>query len=262
MDLQLGGKHIFIAGASRGIGRAMAEAFLREGANVSLTARSAGPLDETHADFAKRHGAARLYKHAGNMTATATIAAALAGAEAALGPIHTLVANVGLDDAPMGFDVSDEKWDSGLAQNFLGSMRLAREALKRVKTRPQDERAGFNIIFISSIAGLEALGTPLTYGASKAALNHASQELAKTMGREGIRVNTIAPGNIIFPGGDWEKRVAERPDDWNRWVRREVALKRFGKPEEIADAALFLASPRASFVTGVVWPVDGGQMRR
>jgi 3-oxoacyl-[acyl-carrier protein] reductase len=262
MDLQLGGKHIFIAGASRGIGQAMAEAFLKEGANVSLTARQVAPLDETHADFAKRHGAARLYKHAGNMTATATIAAALAGAEAALGPIHTLVANVGLDDAPMGFDVSDEKWESGLAQNFLGSMRLAREALKRVKTRSQDERAGFNIIFISSIAGLEALGTPLTYGSSKAALNHASQELAKTMGREGIRVNTVAPGNILFPGGDWEKRVAERPDDWNRWVRREVALKRFGKPEEIADAALFLASPRASFVTGVVWPVDGGQMRR
>ena len=129
MDLQLGGKHVFIAGASRGIGRAMAEAFLTEGANVSLTARQAAPLDETHADFAKRHGAARLYKHAGNMTATATIAAALAGAEAALGPLHTLVANVGLDDAPMGFDVSDEKWESGLAQNFLGSMRLAREAL-------------------------------------------------------------------------------------------------------------------------------------
>ena len=262
MDLQLGGKHIFIAGASRGIGQAMAEAFLKEGCNVALTARSAGPLDAAHAEFVKRHGAARLYKQAGNMTETTAIAAALAGAEAALGPVHTLVANVGLDDAPPGFDVSDEKWESGLAQNFLGSVRLAREALKRVMARPKEERAGFNIIFISSIAGLEALGTPLTYGSSKAALNHASQELAKTTGREGIRVNTIAPGNIIFPGGDWQKRANERPDDWNRWIRREVALKRFGKPEEIADVALFLASPRASFVTGAIWPVDGGQLRR
>lgn len=262
MDLQLGGKHVFIAGASRGIGHGIAEAFLNEGANIALTARSPGPLDETHADFAKRYGAARLYKLAGNMTETASIAAALAGAEAALGPIHTLIANVGLDDSPPGFDVSDEKWEAGLAQNFLGSMRLAREALKRVRARSREERDGFNIIFISSIAGLEALGTPLTYGSSKAALNHASQELAKTMGRDGIRVNTIAPGNIIFPGGDWEKRSTERPDDWNRWIRREVALKRFGTPREIADVALFLASPRASFVTGAVWPVDGGQLKR
>jgi 3-oxoacyl-[acyl-carrier protein] reductase len=262
MDLELTGKHVFIAGASRGIGHAIAEAFLREGANVALTARSPAPLDKAHEDFAARHGARRLYKHAGNMTETATIAAALAGAEGTLGPVHTLVANVGLDDAPLGFDVPDEKWESGLAQNFLGSVRLARETMKRVMARPKEARAGFNVIFISSIAGLEAMGTPLTYGASKAALNHASQELAKLMGREGVRVNTVAPGNIIFPGGDWEKRANERPDDWNRWIRREVALKRFGKPEEIADVAVFLASPRASFVTGAIWPVDGGQLKR
>lgn len=261
MDLQLGGRHIFIAGASRGIGHAIADAFLREGANVALTARAPGPLDEAHADFAKRYPQARLYKWACNMTETAAIAAALAGAETALGPVHALIANVGIDDAPQGFDVSDENWEAGIAQNFLGSMRLAREALKHVAARPKEERAGFNVIFISSIAGLEALGTPLTYGSSKAALNHAAQELAKLTGRDGVRVNVIAPGNIIFPGGDWEKRSNERPDDWARWIRREVALKRFGKPEEIADVALFLASPRASFVTGAIWPVDGGQLR-
>jgi 3-oxoacyl-[acyl-carrier protein] reductase len=262
MDLQLGGKHVFIAGASRGIGHAMAAGFLAEGAKVSLTARSQGPLDAAYADFAKRHGAELLYKFAGDMTDTKAIAAAIAGGEAALGPIHTLIANVGIDNAPMGVDLSDETWEAGIAQNFLGSMRLAREALKRFAARPKEEHGGFNVIFISSIAGLEALGTPLTYGSSKAALNHAAQELAKLAGRDGIRVNVIAPGNIIFPGGDWEKRVQERPDDWNRWVRREVALKRFGRPEEIAHVALFLASPRASFVTGAIWPVDGGQLKR
>lgn len=262
MDLQLAGKHIFVAGASRGIGHAIAEGFLTEGANVALTARSPGPLDKTHTEFAAKFGADKLFRFAGDMTDTATIAEALEKAEAALGPVHTLVANVGLDKTPLGFDVNDELWEAGIAQNFLGSMRLARETLKRVTPRPKAEREGFNIVFISSIAGLEALGTPMTYGSSKAALNHAAQELAKLTGREGVRVNVIAPGNIIFPGGEWEERVNARPEPWNRWINREVALRRFGKPQEIADAVLFVASPRASFVTGAVWPVDGGQLRR
>ena len=261
MDLQLGGKHAFIAGASRGIGHAIAEGFLKEGAKVSLTARNPAPLNEAAAAFAKAHGKDHVFAKTGDMTKSAPIAEAIDAAEAAHGPIHTLVANVGIDSAPLGYDLNDEQWEAGIAQNFLGSVRLAREALRRALARPKEQREGFNIIFISSIAGWEALGTPLTYGTQKAALNHAAKELAKQVGREGIRVNVVGPGNIIFPGGDWEKRVAARPDDWNRWVRREVALKRFGKPEEIADAVLVLSSARASFVTGAVWLVDGGQAK-
>lgn len=261
MDLQLKDRHVFVAGASRGIGEGIARGFLAEGARVTLTARSPEPLEATRAQLAVEYGSDRVFARAGDLTRTAAVKEALLAAEAAFGPIHTAIANVGLDPAPPGFDVPDEAWESGLRQNFLSATRLSREWLRLVSARPKDQRGGESAILISSIAGIDALGTVLTYGVLKAAVNHYGKELAKITGRDGVRINVVAPGNIIFPGGSWEQRVKERPEPWTRWINREVALRRFGKPEEIADACLFLASPRASFITGAVLPVDGGQVK-
>ena len=261
MELGLKDRHVFIAGASQGIGEGIARAFLAQGAKVSLTARGAEKLEAKRAELAAEHGADRIWAGAGDMTDSAVLVRTLDAAEAALGPAHVAIANVGLDDAPAGFDMPDEKWESGIRQNFLSGARLAREWLRRTVARPAGERAGANLILISSIAGLEALGTPLTYGPMKAATNALGKELARHAGRENIRVNVVAPGNIIFPGGDWEARVNARPDPWNKWIRREVALRRFGTPAEIADACLYVASARATFLTGAVIPVDGGQVK-
>ena len=262
MKLELEGKHVFIAGASRGIGLGMARAFAAEGAKVALTARGAGPLDEAKAALvAEGAKPENLLTIAGDMTASADIAAALEAAEAKLGPVHCAIANVGLSRAPLGFDVSDEDWDADMKQNLFGSVYLAREAIRRILARPAPERQGANVILISSVAGVDAMGTALTYAASKAGINHFTRQLAKFTGKENIRVNAIAPGNILFDGGVWDKNTKERPEAWERWIKREVALRRFGTVEEIADAALFLASPRASFITGEVLVVDGGQVR-
>lgn len=262
MDLELKGKHVFIAGASRGIGLGMAHAFAREGAKVALTARGAGPLDEAK-EMLVAQGAKpeNLISIAGDMTASADIAAALDAAEAKLGPVHCAIANVGLSNAPLGFDVSDADWDADMKQNLFGSVYLAREAIRRILSRPASAREGANVILVSSVAGVDAMGTSLTYAASKAGINHFTRQLAKFIGKEDIRVNAIAPGNILFDGGVWDKNTKARPEAWERWIKREVALRRFGKVEEIADAALFLSSPRASFITGEVMVVDGGQVR-
>lgn len=257
MDLGLKDKTIFVAGASRGIGLGIVEACLAEGARVAITARGAEALEETRTRLAATYGADKLWSMSGDLRQTDVIEAALSGAEEALGPIYGAVANVGLHPCPPGAEVDDETWDAGFTQNLDSAWRLARGAYRRMKPRGEG-----SIVFISSIAGLGALGTPLTYGTAKAAVNHLTRELARITGPTGVRVNAIAPGNIAFPGGEWEERAkGPRADAWLRWVRREVPLQRFGTTAEIGAPAAFLMSPLASFVHGAVIPVDGGQTR-
>jgi 3-oxoacyl-[acyl-carrier protein] reductase len=257
MNLDLTDRVIFVAGASRGIGLGIVEACLADGAKVAMTARGSESLDAAHDRLAAQYGADKLWSMAGDMRDADTIDEAVNRVEAEFGPIFGAVANVGLHPCPNGFDIDDATWDAGFSQNLDSAYRLARSALKPMTTRGEG-----SVLFISSIAGLGALGTPLTYGTAKAAMNHMAKELARITGASGVRVNVIAPGNIVFPDGDWEARAnGPNGDKVMRWIKREVPMRRFGHPEEIGSAAAFLMSSKASFITGAVLPVDGGQTR-
>jgi 3-oxoacyl-[acyl-carrier protein] reductase len=257
MDLQLKDKVIFVAGGSRGIGLGIVESCLKEGAKVAIVARGAEALETARARLAREYGEDRIWAATGDMTDAGAIEGALERIEKEFGPLWGAVANVGIYPTPPGFDVSDENWGGAFNQNLDSAFRLARAALKRMTPRKEG-----SFLFISSIASLGALGTAITYGTAKAAMNHLSKELAKLVGASGVRVNTIAPGNIIFPGGTWEKNATgERADAWARWLKREVPMRRYGTPEEIGAAAAFLLSPMASFITGAILPVDGGQTK-
>jgi len=167
-----------------------------------------------------------------------------------------VVANVGSGTAPSGWDLSPDDWQAALTANLLGSMALARKAMSRLIAR-----GGGNITFVSSIAGVEAINAPIGYSAAKAAVLSAMKSLSRLVGPQGVRVNAVAPGNVLFPGGSWERKLMEREDFFKEYIRTEVPLQRFGRPEEIADAVVFLASERASFITGACLVVDGGQTR-
>lgn len=253
MDLDLQGKTVLVAGSSQGIGLGIARGFLGEGANVIMTGRTPEKLENATKGLADKFGDAVLTSYAGDMTDTDQIENAFVTGEEVFGKIDIVIANVGLDNTPLGFDISDEQWESGIRQNLHSAFRMGRAALRRFEVE-----ASGSLIFISSVAGLTEFGTPINYGTSKSAVNHLTREFARHVGAKGIRVNCICPGNIIFPGGEWEHRFRTRPEAWDRWLKREVALQRFGKVDEIADACLWLSSARASFVTGAVIPIDGG----
>lgn len=163
---------------------------------------------------------------------------------------------MGSGTARGGWDLNLDDWQSALKINLLGSMALANAVLPHLIARGHG-----SLTFISSIAGCEAINAPVTYSTAKAALQSAMKSLSHLVGPHGVRVNSVAPGNVLFPGGTWERKLAEKRKFFQQYIRSEVPLQRLGLPEEIADAVVFLASNRASFITGACLVVDGGQTR-
>ena len=256
MDLGLHDKVAFIAGSSRGIGLAIARAFLREGAKAVITGRNAESLEKASALLAAEAGAQRVLSIRGDMTDPKEIQRALDETVAIFGGIDAVVANVGSGTARGGWNLTLDDWQSALNINLLGSMALASAALPHLIAR-----GGGSLTFTSSIVGCEATNAPVTYSAAKAAVQSAMKSLSRLVGPHGVRVNAVAPGNVLFPGGSWERKLAERREFFEQYIQSEVPLQRFGQPEEIADAVVFLASERASFITGACLVVDGGQTR-
>lgn len=252
MDLGLTGKRVVVAGSSRGIGKAIGIGFLREGASVVFTSRNVASLGDLKEELASFESARYLLITC-DVQETASLQKLADEVVAQWGGVDVVVANVGSGRSLPDPLPPREHFEKVFALNFDTAVATARQFL------PSLTISNGNLIFISSIAGMEAIGAPVDYAVAKASVIAFSKNLARKLARQSIRVNCVAPGNIIFPGGSWEEKLLADPDRINRLIESTVPMNRFGTPDEIADACLFLASERARFITGALLSIDGGQ---
>jgi len=240
---------ILVAGASQGIGEGIAEAMALAGGRVFIGGRDPKHLSDTAAGLAQRTN--------GSVTPLAGDYSDSAQAEqliAAVGDLDVLVICIGDTDSPVGFDTTDEIWDRLVRVNLTGPARLARIAAVRMRAQGRG-----SILFIGSICGQEILGAPIGYNAGKTALRAVVKTMARELGSYSVRVNMISPGNIVFEGGRWARKRAVDPERIDSLISSTTPLGRFGTPKDIAEAALFLCSDSAGFITGANLIVDGGQ---
>jgi 3-oxoacyl-[acyl-carrier protein] reductase len=242
-----------LTGASRGLGRAMASALAAEGVKLSLCARGTDALNSFAAEL-KGHGH-EVIAHPGDVADSAAMEAWRDATVKAFDGIDILINNAGGARLGALAELDDAGWQAAFELNFFSAVRLARFCAPAIA-----HRGGGAIINISSIYGREA-GGPLSYNTSKAAMISFTKGLARELAPKGIRVNTIAPGSIIYPGGTWEGLFKDNPDFEKDFVSHEFPAGRLGRPDEVAYAVVMLASPHASWITGTCIPVDGAQGR-
>lgn len=247
MDLGLDGKVALVTGGTRGIGRAIAETLAAEGARVAVCARGEEGLAEMRA--------AGFHTVAADVTSGEGADRVVASTVAALGGVDLLVNNVGGSGA-RHFDAADEAdFRAIFDRNVFSALAMSKRCIPHLRAR-----GGGSICMIASIWGREAGGGP-SYNAAKAAEISLAKAMARDLARDNIRVNTVAPGSIFFPGGGWARRQQADPAFIADMIARDLPFGRFGTPEEVAAVVAFVLSPRASWLSGACIPVDGVQGR-
>lgn len=255
MDLGLTGKVAIVTGASRGLGLAAAKALIAEGAHVVICARGEEALKRAAADLHRVSASgARVVAVAADVSTDDGTRTVVEGAITAFGRLDILVNNVGLGKGADIEATTDADWQEAFDQTLFPAIRMTRRAV------PHLRKQGGAILIVSSIFGRES-GGRMTYNAVKAAEISLTKSLAQQLAKDQIRVVSVAPGSTLFEGGSWWKRQQADPEGIAQFIKQELPFGRFGTPDEVGAAIAFLASPKASWISGTTVVVDGCQSR-
>lgn len=249
MLLNLAGKTALITGSSKGIGLAIAQALHAEGCQVVLNSRNSEGLAKVVAQLSGAIGAV------GDVTQSVEAQRIVSEVLQSFGKLDIVVCNVGSGQSVPPGEETPEEWQRVFALNLwstINTVAASRAALAESKG---------SIVCISSICGLEMIaGAPITYSAAKAALHAYVRGIARPLGKQGIRINAVAPGNILFDGSVWSRKLTETPTSVQAMLGKDVALGCLGAPQDVASLAAYLVSARANFATGAIYTLDGGQV--
>lgn len=254
MNLGLEGKKVFITASSRGIGLATAKAFLDEGCSVVINGRDEERLRQIIDELAGMYPS-RIAAFSGDMLHSDDITKAVEYVTGRFGSLDILVSNLGSGKPESNDCLDAAEWDRFFRVNTIGSVEMLNGFydLLKMGTKPC-------VILVSSIVAKEAASAPPGYAASKSAVLVLNKYLSRIWASDGIRVNCVLPGNVFFDGGRWQELHEADPEGVDRYISEKVPMNRFGRPEEIADSIVFLASEKASFITGAELVIDGGQL--
>jgi len=255
MNLELKDKVAIITGSSRGLGLASARALAAEGCRVVLSARGGEALAAAAAAVAATGPADGVLTVQADVSTPEGADALVSRTVDRFGRVDVLVNNVGKAGGGDIVETSDAEWQAALDQTLFPAVRVSRLVVPHMRAA-----GGGVILMVASIWGRES-GGRMTYNAVKAAEIGLAKAMARQLAADNIRVNSVAPGSISFEGGTWWKRTQEDPSGMEEFVRREIPMGRFGRAEEVGDVVAFLASARASWITGACVTVDGGQSR-
>lgn len=256
MELGLNDKKVLISASVQGIGLSTAEMFLKEGAAVWINGRNKDRLDKTQKELEMKYGNNRVKCFAGDVSKRNVVQEWFYKVKKDWGYLDVLVPNLGAGK-PQNHDMMDiNEWEYMMNINLYSTVDLINTGYPLLK----DGKAPC-IVMLSSVAAFEKTTAPYAYASAKAGLITLTKYLSVDYAKDNIRVNAVVPGNIYFQGGRWEELLEEDKESVLKYIEKNVPLGRFGNPEEIANAIVFLASDKSLFTTGAILNIDGGQKR-
>lgn len=249
MDLKLNNKVVLITGSSKGIGSVIANFLYDEGCRVVLNSRNSYQLNNMVNKLVGSVG------FVADVTEPSEAQNLIARVLKEYGRIDGVVCNVGSGRSVSPGYEDFEEWQRMFALNLWSTTNIVEAAAKELG------RSGGAIVSISSICGLEVIpNAPITYSVAKAAVHAYVRGISRPLGKMGVRINAIAPGNILFEGSVWEKKITEDGEAVAEMLNRDVALGKLGSPRDIANLTAYLLSDVSGFATGCIWTLDGGQV--